>query len=611
MNKIFYRNAKPYTRWWWFSGKINKEDIRYQLGWLKKNNFGGVEIAWVYPLPGSKSGPKWRSVEWSQLTAYTKEYAASIGLGCDFTLGTCWPFGGSFVSKQDASRTFGGLSSQRLHQSWEEPYSEPGYILNHLDRRALERYASKMGRALKRAMPGKASALFCDSWEVNTEGLWTVGFDKTFEQRFGYDICQYMPNLDQYPHVRYDYRKLIGQLVIEEFYKPLAKFSHGLGAFSRVQCHGAPTDLVAAYASVDVPESEVILFDPGFSRFAASAAALSGKNIVSAEAFTCLYGWKPWPGPGPHQKHENINDLKLLADSLFANGVNFIIWHGMPYNPKGGRNRFYASVHVGPDSCFADQVPAFNKYMERISGFMRKGKTYTDIAVYLPLEDNWMKNELPARLKKPSAKYFWELHYEKMHEELAGYQPLWISSYFLKTAEYKNRRLRIGELEFRSLYINAKYLDEDALKKILRLANQGLPIIIKQNPLQPGFIKAEDYEQKTTPLLSLKNVKKNMGQIKGLRPLVQGKKIPEFWCRTLGKEAYIFFANPQTKGLRYPMEYGQSCCDKTIKSSVRINWQGHRTNITLIFKPRQSLLVKVNNKGKIVYQDIYWENKGA
>ncbi|MEP6794193.1 MAG: hypothetical protein ABJB16_07695, partial [Saprospiraceae bacterium] len=46
----FYSTSKPCTRWWWFATQINKKDIKYQLDWMKEMNFGGVEIAWIYPL---------------------------------------------------------------------------------------------------------------------------------------------------------------------------------------------------------------------------------------------------------------------------------------------------------------------------------------------------------------------------------------------------------------------------------------------------------------------------------------------------------------------------------------------------------------------------------
>ena len=46
----YYSSTKPCTRWWWFATEIKKPDIKHQLDWAKDNNFGGVEIAWVYPL---------------------------------------------------------------------------------------------------------------------------------------------------------------------------------------------------------------------------------------------------------------------------------------------------------------------------------------------------------------------------------------------------------------------------------------------------------------------------------------------------------------------------------------------------------------------------------
>src|SRR6188768_149279 len=78
----FYPTSKPCTRWWWFATDIKKEDIKYQLDWAKQMNFGGVEIAWVYPLyryqkmyadkynrhyPIDTSAQHWRSPEWSDV----------------------------------------------------------------------------------------------------------------------------------------------------------------------------------------------------------------------------------------------------------------------------------------------------------------------------------------------------------------------------------------------------------------------------------------------------------------------------------------------------------------------------------------------------------------
>jgi hypothetical protein len=75
---------QPYTRWWWFSGPISKSAIRRQLRWVPDNGFGGVEVAWVYPLD-ERPGPKWLDTQWSRLVAHTKQCCEQLGLGGDFT----------------------------------------------------------------------------------------------------------------------------------------------------------------------------------------------------------------------------------------------------------------------------------------------------------------------------------------------------------------------------------------------------------------------------------------------------------------------------------------------------------------------------------------------
>ena len=63
---------------------------------------------------------------------------------------------------------------------------------------------------------------------------------------------------------------------------------------------------------------------------------------------------------------------------------------------------------MGPDSSLVRELPAFNAYMEKVCAAMKLGRPYSDVAVYLPLEDQWMKGELPQQQQKPSAKYHWE-----------------------------------------------------------------------------------------------------------------------------------------------------------------------------------------------------------
>ena len=655
--KLFYPDSRPWTRWWWFNVELREEDIRGQLEWLNDNGFGGVELAFIYPLPEQKRGPDFLSTGWSQKVAYAKRCCEALGLGCDFTFGTLWPFGGTFVPEADASRRFDGPSPQRLGRSWELP--EEGRILNHLDRQAFHRYAERVGVALAEALaPAEESehliprslgpliphgssasassvesvdalrsALFCDSFEVETDGLWTAGFGERFHERFGYDLLPFMPKLDEHPDIRYDYRKLIADYVLHEFYEPFTEFSHSHNSFTRVQCHGAPTDLLAAYAASDVPESEAILFDPEFSRIPASAATLAGRPVVSAEAFTCLYGWAPYPGPGPYQGEEQVADLKLLADALFVNGVNQIFWHGMPYQARaqgqaqaqagdrqpraqaqaqaGQRNWFYASVHVGSDSAFAAELPEFNGYMGRICAAMKLGRPYSDVAVYLPLEDQWMNDELPKEQQKPSARYYWEMHYLRPPTELEGRQPLWVSTPFLRKARLEDGALAVGDARFGLLYVDCEWLDTDGIVQVSRLARAGLPVCLKRIPKRPGRAVtkrlSKEYQHTMEALTKLHNVSSDISNLIQEPPLVFGQDAPDFWCRAVDGEFLFFFGHPASRGLTYPMEYGHAA--RAVRTSRQLKFSlGGSTSafeLPLEFGPCESQFLRVSRTGRV------------
>lgn len=620
----FFRSSKPYTRWWWFASAITREDINAQLQWLRENNFGGVEIAWIYPprpkvwaklfnqlSPEEKErklqAPKWLSPEWSELVAHAKQQADKLGLGCDFTFGSGWPFGDTGVTKEESVQIYGKPDfEQRIERiSWEIP-AKP-LVLNHLDHQAFAHYAQRMGKALAPALAGTRSGLFCDSWEVETHGLWTHGFGEAFQKEFGYDVRPFMSHIYDRDSgdVRYDYMKLLSQYVIEEFYKPFAETCHELGAFSRVQAHGSPTDLIAAYALFDVPESEAMLFDPPFSTFAASAAALTGRTEVSAETFTCAYGYAR-----EHHMEEQTADLKLVADAMFANGVNQIIWHGTPlsYKDAGHDSEFYATVHVGREGTLAKDLPAFNAYMEKVSTLMKRGRPYSDIAVYLPLEDSWVAGEYPQALQIPwGASDFYELRALRFPDELKGYHPLWINNEFLKQGRVENDRLLVGDLTFSTLYIDASYLDRETLGTVLHLAKAGLPICLKRTPKQAGHIKSHAFASQIKQLLSFKNVSAELAMIAPSKPLVSGVDLPDYWARVDNGDLLLFFAHPMTQDLRLPLRYGQSFTDKDQARDVTITVGGRSLPLKLVFKPYQSLIVRIPHDAPAGFIDIAYQ----
>ncbi len=607
--------GRPYVRWWWFASRISHDDIDLQIAWLREHGFGGVELSFVYPSNSADPVFPYLGAEWQEAVAYCAAACRDAGIGFDLTFGSLWPFGGSMVAESDASRTFRGLSDQRLRRSWESAEGKkPGFILNHLDRTALARYASIVARALRPAIdlwtqgePPSAACFFCDSWEVHVDGLWTDGLGDVFASEFGYRVEPYFERIDEEPAIRYDYRRLVARLVLDEFYRPFTDISHEHGALSRVQCHGAPTDLIAAYSLVDVPETETLLFDPPFAAFASSAAAQAGARVVACESFTCLYGWRRWPGLGPHQGEEYWPDIRLTADAMFANGVNHVVWHGMPFRRNDRPSRFYASVHLGPDAAYVAQLPALNGYFAAISRLMQQGVLHAPLAVYQPLEDVFRKGRLPEADRRPSAEYHWEMQYVRFPEEARPYGPVWTSEHFLSGARVRQDGwMELGVHRVRALYVTSEYLHVDALRHMTRLAREGACIVLTRDPQSPGHVPVPGYDSLVQELrdASLRSLDQLSPEV--LVPLVAGRDLPEYIAREVppdeagGEQRLrLFFAHPRTRGIRYPLEYRFSDGATAERRRVTISWRGLSRDVTLEFAPREALVAEMHVTGEV------------
>jgi hypothetical protein len=610
-----YQDSRPWTRWWWFASMITKADIEDNLAWLKNNGFGGVEIAWIYPVNRKQQNApytprqKWLSPEWTEVVAYAKQRADDLGLGCDFTFGSFWPFGDAEVPAREATRNMIDPKwRQEITGSWD--YPKKGYVLDHLNRNAFFHYAERTGNALRPALKGSLSGLFCDSWEVETKFLTTPGLEKRFRERYGYSLKDYTgglySNSEPYRSVRYDYMKLLSQYVIDDFYKPFTRKCHELGAYSRVQCAGAPCDIISAYAVVDVPETEALLYEPPYANIVASAAALAGKRVVTCETFTCLYGF-----PADHRAEEQTADLKLLADAVFANGVNHVIWHGKPFNPAGQDTlKFFASVHVGKNGSLAAEMPAFNRYMEKVSSCMKKGTTLSRVAVYLPTEDAWIAGELPVKKQFIWAWGAYEHRYTYLPEELQAWRPLWINGEFLKNAKFQDGRLLVGNLSFAALYLDVQYMDQAALRRVVELAGQGLPVCLKQVPREPGLHKSgDDYRTLIAKLKKLDQVKTSWDAITAVPPLITGAERCDYWCRETDDALYVFLAHPRSRNLKFPLEFGQSLNGQKEKLAIAVNFRGKTVPVALEFDPYQSLLLKIDRDHKVSLLDIQFTPK--
>ncbi|MDR3366704.1 MAG: glycosyl hydrolase family 2, partial [Prevotellaceae bacterium] len=279
-----------------------------------------------------------------------------------------------------------------------------GYVLDHLNKEAVQRYFGKFDKAFAAAKVPYPHGFFNDSYEVYGAD-WTPSLLYEFEQRRGYRLQDYFPELlaggatEASARVMADYRETVGDLLRENFTQVWTDWAHAHGSTTRNQAHGSPANLLDLYAMVDVPECEsfgVTDFDipglrkdsirkpndgsPVILKYASSAAHVTGKKYTSSETFTWL----------TEHFRTSLSQCKPEIDAMFTSGVNRVFFHGATYSPSEAAWpgwKFYASIDMSPTNSIWRDAPAFFEYIARAQSFLQSGQPDNDFLLYLPIRD--------------------------------------------------------------------------------------------------------------------------------------------------------------------------------------------------------------------------------
>ena len=101
-------DARPMMRWWWFGPAVEKPELARELHAMREGGIGGVEIQPVYalelddPAIGFQNYP-FLSKEFLDRVSFAAQTTHDLGLRLNLTLGSGWPYGGSYVPVNDAS----------------------------------------------------------------------------------------------------------------------------------------------------------------------------------------------------------------------------------------------------------------------------------------------------------------------------------------------------------------------------------------------------------------------------------------------------------------------------------------------------------------------------
>jgi hypothetical protein len=377
-----------------------------------------------------------------------------------------------------------------------------GWMLNLIYPPAMDDFLKPYTTAFAKYDGPKPRAQYHDSYEYRSD--WSPNFFAEFEKRRGYKLQTELPALfagassnsdpDHANRVKCDYRQTVSELMAESLTK-WTDWSHEHGFLTRDQAHGSPGNWLDLYATADIPETEMFHSDRNklISKFASSAAHVTGKPLVSAETGTWL------------EEHftEKLSDVKYLMDDMFLSGINHIFYHGCCYSPdEAGWPgwHFYASLEMNPRNSIWHDADAVNAYAARVQSILQSGQPDNDILLYWNISDFWMQpsDKLLPQLTVHARDWFEGQPIGRTAKELwdRGYAFDYVSDAQLKVAKVVDGKIQMPGGNYKVIVVSeCKFIPLETFKQLLALAKNGATIIVK-GKLPEDIAGFEDYENR-------------------------------------------------------------------------------------------------------------------
>lgn len=101
------RENKPWTRWWLMGNILTPATVAEAMEEYQKAGLGGLEITPIYGVKGyEKQFIDYLSPEWMDMLQHILKEGNRLDLGIDMAGSSGWPFGGPWVTEEDACKNF-------------------------------------------------------------------------------------------------------------------------------------------------------------------------------------------------------------------------------------------------------------------------------------------------------------------------------------------------------------------------------------------------------------------------------------------------------------------------------------------------------------------------
>lgn len=399
------------------------------------------------------------------------------------------------LSTADAREVLFFISSRTGMQVKRPAVGGEGFVLDHMNRAATDKYLETVGDRLLQAFAANPPySIFCDSLEVYNSD-WSSDFLEEFKKRRGYDVKPHLPALvnemgQRTRRLRRDWGRTLTDLLNERFLAPMQHWSRRRRTRFRIQNYGVPAAAISSNAFSDIPDGEGSQWKVvRASRWASSASHLYSRPIASSETWTWLHS--------PSFRATPL-DVKAEADVHFLQGINQLIGHGWPYTATGVEYpgwRFYAAGVFNEKNPWWIVMPDVAKYLQRVSFLMRQGQPANDVALYLPNDDGWAS-------MKPGNPHLIEVLREHVGSDLmasifeAGYNlDFFDEDAFAQVGRVENGSMRLGENKYKIVILPAvESISLEFYQKLEGFVREGgILVATRRTPQEaPGFVATDE-----------------------------------------------------------------------------------------------------------------------
>ena len=479
------------------SGHNPKFD-KIQLGEIEVYSTHGKNVAAAYHADGSKTAA--RLLHCSSALGLEREWtAANIHDGKKTGAGGSWSSAGgpphiiedinSIIDLTDRISRDGRLDWDVPDGTWSimrfvcantgAPLRLPspnsnGLAIDHFNSDATKMHFDYLLRRLKQELGTIENTalkqMYVCSYELSGS-TWTPDFLGQFAKRRGYDMTRYLPvlfgcvvdNPEITERFRYDFRKTLGDLLVDAFYRTAKECSNKEGLSLCAEAggpgpplHQVPVDALKALGALDIPRGEFWKeHNVWVVKETACASHIYGKKIVDMESFT---SWRHWQD-GPF-------DLKPLADKAMCEGTNHFTFHTSAHNPpEAGMPGwvYHAGTHISPSVVWWPKAGPFIDYLSRCCQLLQQGLFVADVCYYYGDQGF---NFVPPKQVDPSLGYGYD--YDVTNAEV-----------ILTRMDVKDGRIVLSDgMNYEVLVLpDREDMDWEVLKKIERLLKAGATVV--------------------------------------------------------------------------------------------------------------------------------------